>query len=822
MEQSREHPATILIVEDEGVVALALEQQLREAGYRVAGVATTGQAAIDQAEALAPDLVLMDIHLSGKLDGIHAAKAIHDRRRTPVVFLAAYAEAEMLQRARETLPYGYLVKPFDLRELHATIEMALARRRSDTAVEAAEERLRLAVEAAELGTFDLNPEAGKLIPGGRLSQLFGKPPEALGEDCQAFLRRVHPEDRQRIEQAIDAALKGGHPLSAVFRAVHSDGAVRWFEAHGNIVAGDGGRPPHVFGVVRDITERRAEEARLQDAAAALEAAADAIVVTGLKGDILSVNPAFCTMSGYSPEEAIGKHWTLVSAGPELDAPDEDLVSTVERSGRWQREIGCRRKDGELFPGWLSINTVPTREGEPAHYVAVLTDLSRLRRAEARVQHLAYHDPLTGLPNRLLFRERLEQGLASAERHRSRCALLFLDLDHFKLINDTLGHSAGDVLLQSVASRLREAVRREDTVARLGGDEFAVLIEGVAEIRGLGQVAEKILAGLGEPLNIDGARVLPRASLGVSVYPDDGHSGEALMKAADMALYSAKADGRGAYRVYNRELSRKLAERRLYEEGLREALEGGIGLALHYQPQVALPASAIVGAEVLLRWEDATLGEVPPARFIPIAEESGLITALGRWVLLRACREASAWPGLRIAVNCSARELLAPNFTEGVRQALAETGLAPERLELEITESTLHDLARSADLLAEIRTLGVRIAVDDFGVGYSSLSALKYLPLDRLKIDQSFIRDVPGDPGDAAIVSAIVGLGHTLGLKVMAEGVETEAQLAFLNQLGCCEAQGYLIARPMPAEALSAFIARALRVTDSQVESGLRD
>ncbi len=798
-------PASILIVEDEGFVAQSLELRLVKAGYRIAGISARGEQALVLAEAKRPDLVLMDIHLAGPMDGIETAEQIRQRFQIPVVFLSAHAEPAMIERARALLPYGYLVKPFKVRELHATIQIALARHRADCELAASETRHRLALEAGGLVPWEWGGE--QFLAGARLAQLFDMDPEVLNSDWNTFLERVHPDDRTVVDAALHAALEGGAPLCLAFRGVWGDGSVRWFEASALVHAG--GAQARVIGILSDITERRERERTCREATTIIEAAGEGIVVCGSDGRIRSVNPAFTASTGFAFEEIVGQPWGMLQARRRGDARWEQIEKEFADAGRWQGEIALRRKDGSVLEALESLTFVIDPETGVRHFIAIIADIGVLRRTQERLRVLAHHDPLTGLPNRLLFQERLEHALARSKRSGQRCAVLFIDLDDFKRVNDTLGHGAGDRLLQNAAGRIAGALRDEDTVARFGGDEFVVLIEGIATVQHVAAVCEKILGTFAPALDIDGHSIAAGASIGVAVFPENGETPERLLEAADTALYRMKASGKGRYCLYHPEMSARIAERVLLADSLRRALGKG-DLRLFFQPQVALLDGRVAGFEALVRWQHADLGLLPPARFLALAEDERLIVPLGHWVAQQACAEAQAWAEAgwpaRIGINCSASELAAPDCLEGLQAVLAQTGLSPGRLHLELTGSVLHDLTRKSERIAKLRALGIGIALDDFGVGNSSLAALKQLPIVQLKIDHTFVRGIPGDPNDEAIVAGIIDLGHTLGIPVVAKGVETEAQLEFLRARGCDEAQGYLIAKPMPGEKVTEFLA----------------
>lgn len=791
----------LLIVEDERIIALDLRQRLQHLDYEVCGMAARGEDAIRLARDLRPDIVLMDIHLEGAIDGIEAAQAIRSERSVPVVFLTAYAEEETLNRAKDSLPYGYLVKPCDPRELHATLQTALSRHASEVQLERSEQRLRLALDAARLRVWEWDTSTGQLQTVGGAEEIVGGPPQPVEEPWPSFIARVHPEDQAMVQATTDAALANGDALDVTFRALDVGNTVRWLEAHVKAY-GEAG-PRRVIGVLRDITERRLTEQQLRQAGVVFATTAEGIFITDADFHILSVNPAFSSITGYSQDEATGRDVGTMLHSRRFSEQFSSLVAEAE-DGRWQGESYWVRKDGEVFPAWESLSAVREAGGATTHYVGAVADISAIRRAEEELHHLAHHDPLTGLPNRLLFGDRMQQCLDRARRERRRCALLFMDLDGFKIINDTLGHSAGDGLLRVIAARLREGLRPGDTAARLGGDEFVYLAENVDNPEDVGCLAAELIALVAQPVTLGAERLQISGSIGVSIFPDDGQDGHALLKAADTAMYSAKTQGRNRYCFHTRDMAVRTAKRMVIEQSLRSCLEGEAGLNLHFQPQVMVGDGRLVGYEALLRWSHPRLGEMAPDDFIHIAEESGLIVPLGDWVLSMACGEATRWKPRRgkpliVSVNVSPRQLLPNhrNFAASVRRALRTSGLAPNRLDLEITESTLQAIDTSRALLDEMHDLGVTVTIDDFGTGYSSLSLLRHLPVDRLKIDQSFLRGVPESQSEVAVLQAIITLGHNLGSQLVAEGVETVAQLNVLRALGCDLGQGYLFGRPQP-------------------------
>ncbi|WP_018989227.1 EAL domain-containing protein [Aromatoleum toluclasticum] len=553
-----------------------------------------------------------------------------------------------------------------------------------------------------------------------------------------------------------------------------------------------------------VQKVRATDA-LRQAAAVIESTRDGVMITDLERRIVSVNRAWCEMTGFSREEALGRVPQMLKSGLQNDAFYRRMWTQITHNGDWQGEIWNRRKNGELYPQWLSISTVYDDERRPTHYVGVMTDISKLKQSEAQLEHLAHYDPLTDLPNRLLVQSRLEHGIERAARQGSHIGVLFIDLDRFKTINDSLGHHAGDEALVEIANRLRACLQRDDTLARWGGDEFLVILEDLAKPDEAAHAAQTLIDRLREPLLLaDGQPAYVGASIGVSMYPQDARTAAPLIQHADTALHQAKAQGRNTYRFFTDAMSQEAQRHLSLERRLRHALAHD-RFVLHYQPQVDIASGRIVGCEALLRWNDPEEGLVPPGRFIPFAEESGLIVQIGEWALHSACQQARRWadaglPPLRVSVNLSARQLWQAELPDRIAAILESTGLPAQALELELTESMImgHE-AQAVERLGQLRSMGLRLAIDDFGTGYSSLSYLKNLPIEVLKIDQSFVRNIPQDRNDMEIAGGIIALARKLNLKVTAEGVETAAQLAFLAGQGCDSYQGYLFSRPVPAE-----------------------
>ena len=556
-------------------------------------------------------------------------------------------------------------------------------------------------------------------------------------------------------------------------------------------------------------ERNAQSLRL--AAGVFDSSSEGIIITSRDGQILQVNPAFTRVTGYAAEEVVGRNPRMFSSGRQDVAFYRGLWHSVLTTGQWQGEIWNRRKGGEIYAEWLSIASIRSPAGEIEYFVATFFDITERKRAEDKILHQAYHDGLTCLPNRVLFKDRLEQSLAFARRmQHKKVALLFIDLDRFKLVNDSLGHAAGDQLLQQVAERLRGIVRQSDTLARLGGDEFTILLPDVDNVEEAMVVAEKVLAAMKQPFALGGRDIFVSASIGISMYPDDGADVDVLMKHADTAMYRVKRQGRNGFHLYTHALDERSLRRLELENQLHQALARD-ELVLHYQPQFDLASGRIRGVEALLRWQHPEFGLVSPAEFIPLAEETGLIVPIGAWLLETACRQARTWrdagyPDFVMSVNLSVRQFFREGIADAVMHAIETNGLGADVLELEITESVaMEDVVYSTRTLDALAAGGVALAIDDFGTGYSSLSQLKKMPVGLLKIDRSFVQDLTSCEDDAAIVTAVITMAHRLGLKVIAEGVESEAQLAYLRAQHCDYAQGFLLSRPLPAAELEALL-----------------
>lgn len=545
-----------------------------------------------------------------------------------------------------------------------------------------------------------------------------------------------------------------------------------------------------------------------------EGSEQGIMVTDTSLKILSVNPAFTKMLGYSIDDVKGKTPKMLSSGLHDQHFYRTMWESISHFGHWRGEVWNRRKNGEIFPEWLSISEVKNELGDITHYVGTFSDISDLKSAQKEIQYLSSHDALTGLPDISLFKDRLETAISRATPDNSKIGLLALNIDNFKFLNDSLGYASGDQLLKLFAERLKSCLRETDSICRHGGDEFIILLNNMEDEKSISLIVDNLLNEISSPFAFAGSNISTSCSIGVAVYPTDGHDFEKLFGRARKAMSQAKEEGRNTARFFTEKLNTDSLHYLNIAYGLREALAHH-QFELHYQPQISLKNAQVIGAEALIRWHHPQNGMQPPAQFISIAEQTGLIVEMGEWIIEEACRQAMQWqknglPPLSVAVNVSAVQFRRGNLDKVIIKALEKTGLNPQLLELELTESILlEDIDHLLAQLDVLKTLGVKLAIDDFGTGYSSLAYLKKFNIDRLKIDQSFVRDINTDPNDAAIVRAIVQMAHTLNLEVIAEGVEDEAMLKHLRDCGCDEVQGYLFSKPLPADAFEAFIKTAL-------------
>ncbi len=697
-----------------------------------------------------------------------------------------------------------------LRSAYDGLEQRVAERTAELAQLAeelgeSEARLNLALDASGLGLWDWDLQNNH-VHHSRLEVVFGIGRQHRHDEDGSPLPDIHPKDLEGVRAILIAHLKGETEQFAVeYRALRADGSEIWLEDRGRVIQrDDAGRALRMIGTRRDISElrRQAEQQRL--AATVFEAASEGMVIMNDHYRVLAVNDACCALSGYSREELLGHSVARIAGSPESQRQYQTMREALELHGHWQGELIETRKSGEVYPQWVQLREVRDANDSVTHVVAFISDLSVRRKIEERLRYLTHYDDLTGLANRGLLKERLHEACQRVRRNGRNMAVLYIDLDRFKLLNESLGHEAADALLREMSRRITQTLADADTIARLSGDEFVVLFDAYGSLSSLAHLGSRLLQRIRKPLIIDEQELVISASIGVSLMPDNSRDAEVLLRQANMAMQQAKHLGGNTLQFFTDRPQASSMQYLQLENQLRKALEVG-QLEVFYQPRLSLADDALEAAEALVRWRHPQRGLVAPAHFIPLAEETGLIIPLGEFVLREACRQARQWQQdglaeIRVSVNLSVKQLRQGNFVSLVRQVLEETGLPATMLELELTESQLlDDIDNAISISEQLRALGVRLAIDDFGTGFSSLSYLKRFPVDYVKIDRSFISELEHSSQDAAITRAIIAMVHSLERKVVAEGVETQAQMDFLKANQCDEIQGYLLSPPVPAE-----------------------
>ncbi|OKH89110.1 diguanylate cyclase [Thalassospira sp. TSL5-1] len=792
-----------MIVEDERIVALHLRQQLTRLGYERVTVFSSGASALAAIMADTPDLILMDIHIDGDIDGIETAAGIPRCLHIPVIYLSAYSEDQTLERAKRTHPYGYLIKPFAERELHATIQMALQRRKVEFALKRSEERLYLAMKAANMTCWEIDLHTRQIETTGPTGILY---PDGncsgIAIDLDTFLERVVSEDHTAVKNAFDEAIANGDFFDVVFRAKDPEDSICWYRAQGKTFAETAQNPRRIIGIIQDVTDQQIASTRLRQASTVYETSQDGILILDTELRITSANRSYANITGVSIEDSLGQRPHILTRTTFPLSFYREMFKSLESRKHWHREINTQNANGDHITLMAQIIAVDCDDGSISHYVAIISDRTAIRRAEEELQYLAHYDGLTGLPNRMLATDRLERALERASAQGGRLACMFIDIDNFKTINDTMGHGAGDQLLIVVSRRLKSLVSSTDTIARLGGDEFLLTTEDIKDQHAAADLASRLIKGLRIPVNIADRDISISASIGISIFPDGAQNAQDLVRQADTAMYAAKNSGRNGFAFYQSVMTDDATHFMTRNQQLRRGLERG-ELVLYYQPQYSRKTGTMSGMEALIRWNHPTEGLLGPGEIIPVAEQSGLINEIGQWVVEEACAQAMRWrdqghPALKIAVNVSVRQLRSDDFVHIVQRALAMTEISPSQLELEITESTIQNDVRIISRLHELRRLGISLAIDDFGTGFSCLGSIKSLPIERIKIDQSFVRGIPDDQDNTALTEAIIALAAKLGLAVTVEGIEEKPQLDFINNLECTDFQGFYFSRPVPA------------------------
>lgn len=805
---------TLLVVEDEAVVAMDIAGQLRDMGYRVCGCVDNGRDAIVRARADRPDLVLMDVVLRGDMDGIAAAATIGAELQIPILFLTAYSDDQTVDRAAGAMPYGYLTKPFQGRELRAVIEVALRKAEVERALRDKERWLSSVLQGVGDAVIAIDADGLVGLANPAAESLLGT--EMLRGRRAAEVVRLEDHTGDTVGLAHHDCLA----RSGAAMLVTGAGQRIPVDYSAGPICDERSHPMGTAIVLHDERERVAAELRLAHSEQRFRSAFDnaplGLALVGRDNRYVRVNRAMCRLLGAPSDELVGTSQEgFGDTGDNVIEREYQQDLLAGRSDAIQYERRYRPKDGRTVWALVSATLLPA-DHEPQHFLIQVNDVTERKRAEEELAHLAHHDALTGVANRAMLSEQAERELAVARRRGSRLAVVFIDLDYFKHINDTYGHETGDVVLKELAARLARSVRAIDIVGRLGGDEFVVVLSEVSDARDVIALTDKLRRECGRPLHFSGHEVRLAVSMGVSLFPDDAQDFRTLLRFADSALYQAKGEGRNNVQFYRPELTARMEMRVRLGAGLRTALERG-ELELFYQPIVALADGRPAAAEALLRWHHPELGLLMPDLFLPMLEESSMGEEIGAWTILEACRQAARWnangePGLRMGVNVTPAQFKSGRLVPVVEAALRATGLDPGRLCIEITEQNqLADTEQTRATLAALKELGVLVAIDDFGTGYSSLGYISRLRPDELKVDKSLVTDVDSDAERAGLVVAALAMARSLRLMVVAEGVETEAEQAFLQAHGCDMAQGFLHARPIPAPEFEAWLASAAAV-----------
>lgn len=809
----------ILVVDDDVMTRLLARELLSKNDFEIIE-AENGRQALQLLADTDPDLVLLDV-IMPVMDGFEFLRSlgVEQLRSVPIVMMTGLEDIHCVEQAYQlgatdfiTKPVQWLLLPYRIRYvLRAHLANQLLVKQQNQ-LRQSEERLRLSLSAARQGLWDLNVQTGHIVVNTEYVTMLGyAPDEYTATTLENAFSNLHPDDHDQVKAAYLDYLAGKLDEYRVeFRHRCADGSWRWILSIGSIVKRDAhGQPLRMLGTHTDINDSKLAAEKLHQLAKVFDNSGEGIILCDADNRILSSNQAFTNITGYLASEVYNKTPCILSSQFQDKSFYERMWRSLEENDYWQGEVWDKRKNGETYPVLLGISTIRNNQGVITHYIGIFSDITERKAAEAKIEYLARHDPLTNLPNRTLLRDRFDQAMAYAVRNNTLVALLFLDLDRFKHINDTMGHDVGDRLLQRVAERLSQCVREVDTVCRQGGDEFIIILTDLPEIETATQISLKILDYLHQPITLDGVTISVSFSIGISLFPNDGASFQNLLNKADTAMYVAKKEGRNTFRFFSNEMNLASFERIILENGLRLALEKK-EFQLFYQPFYSLRDGHIMGAEALLRWQPGNSTSIPPSKFIPVAENIGLIVPIGNWVLQQACLQNRLWHDagreLLITVNISAMQFKRGNLVESVKSALEISGLEPRYLELEITESVLiFDADAALDVIQELRAFGVSFAIDNFGTGYSSLSYLKQFAVNKLKIDQSFVKALKsGRSQDTAIAKAIIQLGQTLGLQTLAEGVETSQQAEQMADLGCENGQGFFWHEPMSAKDFEAL------------------
>ncbi|HQW19057.1 MAG TPA: EAL domain-containing protein [Rhodocyclaceae bacterium] len=684
------------------------------------------------------------------------------------------------------------------------------RKQIEDEIKLGRERLQAAQRIANVGSWTLDLRSSQTEWSDEYFRIFNFDPAHVEASYEAFIKATHPEDRQMVIKTYSDSLENKTPYEITHRLLLPDGRIKHVLACGETLYAEDGTPLQSQGTLIDITNIRQTEEKLQLFARVFEQSGEAIVVTDHDNNIIKVNPAFTQLTGYTLDEVLGRNPRMLASGETPAETYPALWQALNDHGKWQGELWDRRKDGRTYPKWTSISVIRNAAGKVTNYIASFVDIAERKASEERIHRLAHHDPLTGLLNRLSLKMRIEQALRSAQRENRQLAVMFLDMDRFKSINDTLGHHVGDMLLVEVAERLTLSARASDIVARLGGDEFVVVLTGTADRDAAAHVAEKIVNRLGQPYVLDQHHLHSSISVGISLFPEHGSDVDTLMRHADIAMYHAKEQGCNKFNFFTPAMTATTSQRLALEGALRAALEEE-QFELHYQPQTLTESNRIFRVEALARWRHAEDGLMPPSLFIPLIEKIGLTESFGAWVLNEACRQLAIWraqgiDAVRMAVNISSSQLRSPKLLHLTMEIMSRHGIQPGELEFEVDEATIMDNPeRVVEQLNALNRIGVDLAIGNYGACFSSLAYLRLLPIQTLKLSRAFVNDIETDANAAAVIAALLTLARNLNLQVVAEGVETETQRTFLASHQCDLLQGYFVSRPLPSDEATRFI-----------------
>ncbi|MBK7058759.1 MAG: EAL domain-containing protein [Leptospiraceae bacterium] len=799
----------ILLVEDEIIIAMAEMAVLKKNNFEVLHVESGEDAIQIMRDDSSVNLILMDFNLGEGISGAEAAEEILKFKNIPIIFLTSHFEKEIVERVRNVNRYGYIIKNSGETFLISSIEMALSLFEAQLSTRESEKRFRSMADSAPVLIWVSDED--KLFTYFNKQWLMFRGRTMEEELGMGWLVGVHPDDYETFLNMYTDAFHKRQSFEMEYRLLRHDGVYRWVLDRGIPRLAENDHFAGYIGSVVDITDMKEQEDNLRQAAAVFDNTTEGLLITDANAIIKAVNPSFTTVTGYTMEDLKDKTPRILNSGKQDKAFYDEMWQSLLKEGKWRGEIWNRRKNGEIYPELLGISAVKDNNGNTLSYVAVFSDITKIKAAQDDLDYLAHHDWLTNLPNRLMFQSRLRHAMSRLDSGK-RLAILLIDLDRFKDVNDSYGHPLGDEVLQLSAIRMFQRLSERDTLARLGGDEFIVLIEDLEALEKAGRIAQELLDSIADPFYLtNGVEIFLGASIGISIYPDQGQSVDELFQHADVALYQAKKEGKGIFRYYNSSITSSIRSRLSIETRLRKAVDRE-ELRVYFQPQVDIRTGKVVGAEALVRWKDPVEGFISPADFIPIAEESGIISQVGEWVLHQVCDLGNKWfqSGIKpipLAVNLSPRQFIHGNIVSVVERILKETKFPAEYLEFEITESALMDREEEAiKILNQFRSMKIKLAIDDFGTGYSSLAHLKRFPLDTLKIDKSFVDEIPQNQDDSEIAATIIAMGHTLRLKVLAEGVETKEQLDFLKSCGCDLYQGFYKSKPLPETEFIQFLA----------------